>query len=200
LNKELNKTKDKEAVMKKIIILLSFLLLISFCFNTNVYCKVKTYDNNGQVKTYDNNGQVNNGEVSATPNANVSTLYPVVKTHYKLDLITQEIETTEQKMSEAGGLILGAPIVAGLAAVVISKIETQDSNANSNLHNIVSPLALLIGGIVTGIGVLQYWDGVNTIGQLRAKKYDLMFYPFIKNENLADKNINVLGLTLQIRI
>jgi hypothetical protein len=118
----------------------------------------------------------------------------------KLFKITQEIQYTEQKMDQATGLIYGSPIVAGLAEGALAYIVKPNSpDEFRGLYCVETGIAI-IGVIVSGVGLLQYWDGVNTVAQLRAKKYDFMFYPLLNTERLANNTTGLIGLSIRLKI
>ncbi len=118
----------------------------------------------------------------------------------KLATIHQEIIDTEYKMDQAAELIYGGPIAAGLVdAGIAYLIVPTDSNAFQGIR-IAEYAVALVGIIISGKGLLQYWDGVNTAGQLRAKKYDLMFCPYLNPEKLANSTTGALGLTINLKI
>jgi hypothetical protein len=121
----------------------------------------------------------------------------------KFAAIEREIIDTEYKMNQATESIYAGPIAAVLIdAGIAYLVKPNDSNASLGV-SVVEYTVALVGTIISGTGFLQYWDGVNTAGQLRAKKYDLMFYPYLNPEKFANNTNDTndtLGIAIKLKI
>jgi hypothetical protein len=118
----------------------------------------------------------------------------------KFYAIDTEINTVDQKMKDSTFAIFAGPVIAGLGISVLNYVKEPANPDNVKTTDAVNIIIAATGGIISMVGLLQYWDGVNTIAQLKAKKYDLMMNPFFKTENFTSNCIGTFGLAITIKI
>lgn len=104
----------------------------------------------------------------------------------KLSYINKEIESTENNIINGAILFfLAPPLAYGLTFI---------TPGNSTLD-----IVFLIGGAIIMVhGAICFFEGIFTIGHLKAKKYDLMLLPDIKSEKLVDVNNKIFGMKLEL--
>jgi hypothetical protein len=188
--------------MKKILFLLViFCMCVSNCFS---YVLVKTIkgdeiygslvsENTEQltVKTQKGDVTVKKSEIKSfvdfeQKDSGMSDNNLSYKPQNRLSLINSEIFKTEEKM-EASKFKVYAPLIfASLGAGVVYYIDSRDNKINPGLITI-EIIALTTSVVLSGMGLLEYWDAVNTAAELRAKRYDIMNLPLIKKDPLAFK-------------
>ena len=127
---------------------------------------------------------------------------PIAQKNRNLNLYTleTEINAVDQKMKDSTFAIFAGPIIAGLGISVLNYVKDPANPDDVKAIDAINVIIAATGGIISMVGLLQYWDGVNTIAQLKAKKYDLMINPFLKTESLTNNNIGTLGLAIKIKI
>lgn len=118
----------------------------------------------------------------------------------KLGLITQEINNVETKMGNGAILGFGAPIAAGFLVAVIPYAFDAGNPDDAKAIAVINAVVIVAGSVAGVVGLYQYFDGLFTIGHLRAEKYELMLSPFLKSEILAGAGNSALGLELNIKI
>lgn len=118
----------------------------------------------------------------------------------KLNMIYEEIRATEEKMFGSAAMIYVSPLLTGAligaASIAIKPKDESDTFTRDFSYILIGAAGLCL----TIASALNYVDSLNTIGHLRAKKYDLMFLPFFESEKVADTGALKAGLGIEIRL
>lgn len=117
----------------------------------------------------------------------------------KLTLIYKEIIHTENILNSSATVIVLVPVAAGTLLGLLHVLIKPEPGEDSVLPIIDAGVGLA-AGLVVAINTFIYLDGLSTIGHLRAKKYDLMMYPYYQKETIAGNKSQTLGFGLKIQI
>lgn len=184
--------------MKKTIIFSTVLVLLFSSVNILAY---EPSNPNQYEKEKNKNLKPSESNYSSTQNTKTQydkTLLEMNDKILKLENIEADIRKYEKKMEEAGFMIYGGPILAGLvSAVLIFAVKTGNQSQVNGLA-VVQTLIVLGGTIISGVGLLQYWDGVNTCSLLRQKRYDFLYNPGLDADTLAVLNKGIFSYTYNI--